>query len=434
MLDIKAIQKNTDWFKEKLATRRVDPKKIDEVLIIDKKRRQCIQKTDELKSKRKSLEEKFFKEKSEEGLGVLKEVKKAIDVLEKELEKNQKEFDNLMHSFPNVPLDDVPVGDTDKVLREVGKKIRFDFKPVDYLTLAEKLNLIDVDTAGRVSGSRFGFIKNELVFLEFALVNYVYQKYCFKYMFEPILPPFFIKSEYFQGMGYVDTKEDKEETYYLENDDLFLIGTSEHIVGAMNAKHVFDLKELPKRFMSFSSCFRREAGSYGKDTKGILRSHQFDKIEMFSVCSKDQVIKEQDLFTLIEEQILKDLGIPYRVVQTSTLNISRPSARSFDMESFMPGQNEGKGEYRETHSNSNCTDFQARRLGIRYKNEKGEHEVAYTLNGTAIALGRLMIAIIENYQTKDGSIRIPKVLWPYMNGIKIISSKNAKTKKKIKLF
>ena len=332
MLDIKKIHKNPDWFKEKLALRDVDSAIIDRLLEIDNNRKVCSQKIDDLKFKRRALEKKFIQDNSGQHLEVLKEVKKAIDLLELDLDQYTKEFEKVMYSLPNVPLDDVPSGLIDKIVVERGKKSSFTFIPKDYLTIAEQLDLINIEDASNICGTRFSFIKNELVFLQFALIKYVYDKFCQKYNFTPVLPPVFIKSEYFKAMGYIDTEMDQNETYYLPNDDLYLIGTAEHILGSMNANKIFQEEQLPQRFLGFSSCFRREAGSYGKDTKGILRSHQFDKIEMLSICTENQASKEQDLFIDLETKLVEDLALPYRIVQTAAKNLSRPSARSFDIE------------------------------------------------------------------------------------------------------
>jgi len=218
------------------------------------------------------------------------------------------------------------------------------------------------------------------------------------------------------AMGFLDKKSDTEEVYYLEKDDLYLIGTSEQSIGAMHIDELFQEKELPKRYFGFSTCFRREAGAYGKDTKGILRVHQFDKIEMFSFCKPENSSEEHKLILSIQEKLMKKLKLSYQVVHLSTGDISASSASTYDIETWMPGQN----QYRETHSTSNCTDFQARRLNTRYK-DKDEIKFVHTLNGTAFAIGRMLVAIIENCQQKDGSIKVPKVLREYMNGIKKIS-------------
>jgi len=234
--------------------------------------------------------------------------------------------------------------------------------------------------------------------------------------FIPVVPPVMIKAEMVRGMGYVKSKvksqksKIEEEMYFLRDDDLVLVGTSEQSIGPMHADEILQEKDLPRRYVGFSTCFRREAGSYGKDTKGILRVHQFDKVEMFSFCKPEDSIKEHKFFLSLEEKLMKLLKIPYRIVQVCTGDLSFPSASTYDLESWMPGQK----EYRETHSTSNCTDFQARRLNIRYRAKAGKLNFVHTVNGTAFAIGRTIIAIIENYQQKDGSVKIPEILQKYI--------------------
>jgi len=221
-----------------------------------------------------------------------------------------------------------------------------------------------------------------------------------------------------RGMGYVE--RGGEEIYFVEKDNLYLIGTAEQIIGPMHADETLEEKELPKRYAGFSSCFRREAGSYGKDTKGILRVHQFDKVEMFIFCQPEESKKEHQLLLSIEEKLMQALKLPYRVIQICTGDLGDPAAAKYDIEAWMPSEN----RYRETHSTSNCTDFQARRLNIRYRDKSGKLNFVHTINGTAFAIGRILIAIIENYQQRDGSILIPPVLQPYLNGLKKIERKN----------
>jgi len=251
------------------------------------------------------------------------------------------------------------------------------------------------------------------------LVKFVFDKLT-KKGFIPIIPPVLIKPEPFWGMGYLD--RGAEDVYYLPKDELYLVGTSEQIIGPMHMNEVFEEEDLPRRYASFSSCFRREAGSYGKDTKGILRVHQFDKIEMFIFSKPEDSIKEHDFLLSVEEELMKDLKIPYQVLQICSGDLGDPAVAKYDIEAWLPGQDNGKGQYRETHSTSNCTDFQSRRLNIKFKNKAtSKNELVYTLNGTAFAMGRIIIAIIENYQTKDGKVKVPKSLWRYTNGIKVIS-------------
>lgn len=275
------------------------------------------------------------------------------------------------------------------------------------MEIAEKLDIIDVKRASKVSGTRFGYLKGKTALLELALINLAFEVLS-KEGFVPIIPPVMIKPEMMEAMGYIDTPEDRAERYFLKESDLVLVGTSEQSLGPMRKDDILEEKKLPKRYVAFSSCFREEAGAYGKDTKGILRVHQFDKVEMFSICQPEKSKEEHQFLLKMEEKLMRLLGLPYRVVQLCTGDSARPSASTIDIETWLPGQ----GEYRETHSTSNCTDFQARRLNIRYRSKKGL-EFVHTLNGTAFAIGRMLIAIIENYQQKDGSVKVPKALQKY---------------------
>ncbi len=351
-------------------------------------------------------------------IGQAKDLKSKIKELEPELEKTELKFNILFNQIPNLPLDDVPIGKgalENKVIREVGKKPSFNFKPKDYLELAEKLDIIDIKRAVKVSGARFGYLKGDLALLELGLVQLA-MDITRKEGFIPIVPPVMIKSEMMKAMGYVERGGD--EIYYLRNDDLCLVGTAEQSIGPMHSDEIFNEKELPKKYIAFpSTSFRREAGSYGKDTKGILRVHQFDKVEMFTFCKPEDSFKEHKLILSIEEKLMQKLKIPYKVIDICTSDLGDPAAAKFDIEAWMPGQN----EYRETHSTSNCTDFQTRRLNIKYKDKDGKLNLVHTLNGTAFAIGRTLIAIIENYQQKDGSIKVPKILRKY-TGIKEIKS------------
>jgi len=412
MIDIKLLRDNPDKIKKACKDKGVIVD-IDKILELDKKKRELIQEIEGMKAEQK----KMGKEQIEKAKNLKEEIKK----LEPELEKIEKEFNELFLQIPNLPLGDVPIGKDEsenKVIREVGKKPNFNlpagrhgFKPKDYLELAEKLDIIDVKSAAKTSGSRFGFIKNGGALLEIGLIQLAFET-LIKEGFIPVIPPTMIKPEMMKAMGYVERGGD--EIYHLEKDNLYLVGTAEQMIGPMHSEDVFEAKDLPKRYVAFSSCFRREAGSYGKDTKGILRVHQFDKVEMFSFTKPEDSIKEHKLMLSMEEKLMQLLKIPYRVLNICTGDLGDPAAAKYDIEAWMPGQN----EYRETHSTSNCTDFQARRLNIKYKTKNGL-ELVHTLNGTALAIGRILIAIIENYQQKDGSIKIPKALQKY-TGIKEI--------------
>ena len=401
MLDIKFIRENPDKVKKSCQKKQVKCD-IDRVLELDKKRRQILQEIEGLKAEQNRISEQ--RTTNNEQLKKAKEIKKKIKKLEPELDRAEKEFNDLMRQIPNLPLDDVPEGKNEsdnKVLREEGQKPKFDFKPKNYLEIAEKLDIIDIERAAKVSGTRFGYLKGGAVLLEFALVQLAFETLT-KQGFIPVIPPVMLKHKAMAGMGYLDKGAD--EVYYLEKDDLYLVGTSEQSIGVMHMDEIFNEKDLPRRYVGFSTCFRREAGAYGKDTKGILRVHQFDKVEMFSFCQPEQSKKEHQFLLSMEEKLMKLLKIPYRVVQICAGDLAGPSAATYDIEAWLPGQN----QYRETHSTSNCTDFQARRLNIRYKSKDGLKFV-HTLNGTAFAQ-RSILAIIENYQQKDGTIEVPEVL------------------------
>jgi len=419
MLDIKFIRENPKKVKETCKNKQVKVD-IDLLLKIDKEKRGIQTELEKIFAQKNKASKEISKAKDKKAknkiiLG-MKKIDKKGDKLKEGLKKLDKEFEDLMYQVPNIPLDDVPVGKDEKdnvVVREIGKKIKFDFKPKDYLEIAEKYDLIDVKRAAKVSGTRFGYLKNEAVLLEFALINFTFEN-LIKKSFIPVIPPVMIKSEKIRGMGYLE-QAGIEEAYHLPKDDLFLAGTAEQPIGTMHADEIFEEKNLPKRYLGFSSCFRREAGSYGKDTKGILRVHQFDKMEMFSFCKPENSIKEHKFFLETEEKLMQLLKIPYRVLRICTGDLARPSSASYDVESWIPSQN----RYRETHSTSNCTDFQARRLNIRYRDKNNKLNFVYTLNGTAFAIGRTLIAIIENYQQKDGSIEVPEALQKYV-GFKVI--------------
>jgi len=408
MLDIKDIRDNPDKIKKGCQDKQVKCD-IDRLLEVDNERRKLLQETEGLKSE----QNKMGKDDQEKA----REIKGKIKELEPELKKIEQEFDVLMKQVPNPPLEGVPVGQDEsanKVLRTEGDKTKFSFNPKDYLDLAEELDIIDVKRAAKASGTRFGYIKGGAALLEFALIQLA-SNILSKEDFIPVIPPVMLSGKAMAAMGYLDKKADAEEMYHLEKDDLYLVGTSEQSLGAMHMDETFNEKDLPKRYFGFSTCFRREAGAYGKDTRGILRVHQFDKMEMFSFCKPEDSPEEHKMLLSLQEKMMKKLELPYQVVHLSTGDICAPSASTYDIETWMPGQN----QYRETHSTSNCTDFQARRLNTRYKDKDGVKFV-HTLNGTAFAIGRMLIAIIENYQQKDGSIKVPKALRDYMGGVKKI--------------
>jgi len=417
MLDINLIRQNPDLVKEGLQKKQVDPKLVDKFLRLDADWRAKTAALDQLKAEQNLVTKELAAGKSEDLLSKAQILKKRISEISDERNELLRKRDEVLSQLPNLPFPDVPVGKDESdnvVLREVGEKTQFDFEPKDYIALGENLGLIDIERASKSSGSRFGYLKNEAVLLEFGLIKLAFDT-LIKKGFVPIVPPVMIKEKMMRAMGYIDRRTDQDETYFFEKDKLYLVGTSEQSIGPMHADEIFDESELPKRYVGFSTCFRREAGSYGKDTRGILRVHQFDKVEMFSFCLPEKSEEEHRFLLSLEEKLIQALKIPYRVVQICTGDLGNVAARKFDIEAWLPAQN----QYRETHSTSNATDFQARRLNIKYKpleaqNSKPKAKYVHTLNGTAFAIGRTIIAIIENYQTKKGKIKVPEVLKDYL--------------------
>lgn len=427
MLDIKYIRNNADEAKKKLGNKGVKETLVNELLEADRKRREVMSELENLRAEQNA--------KSQGGpsnLEELRRLKDKIKVLEEELRGVTDEYEKLSYQFPNIPDDDVPMGKDESfnvVHKEWGKKREFDFKPREYTVLGEDLDIIDTQRAAKVSGSRFGYLKKGAALLEFALISFVTERltdsgYVSKIIksfsldmpanaFIPVIPPVMIRPEVFRGMGRLDQGQE-EERYHLPKDDLYLVGSAEHTLGPMHMNEILGKDDLPIRYLGFSTCFRKEAGSYGKDVKGILRVHQFDKLEMFIFSDQNSSDMEHRLLVGIQEALTRELNIPYRVMYICTGDMGWPDAKQFDVEMWMPGQN----TYRETHSASNTTDFQARRLNIRYKEEK-EKKLVHMLNATAFAIGRTIIAIIENYQTKDGHIEVPKALRKYIGLRKI---------------
>jgi seryl-tRNA synthetase len=407
---LKQIRENPSIFEEGLNKKNKDSGIIKKIVELDKDYRSILSEIEFLRAELNILSKEASKNFSQDQLEKAKATKQRIKELEKNLEPLEKQLNELLYRIPNIPLTDVPVGKDETenvVLREVGKKPNFKFEAKDYLTLVED-NWIDVKRAAKVSGTRFGYLKNEAVMIEYALVRWV-MHFLREKGFIPVVPPALIFSKSMKAMGYIDEEKDLAERYYFPQDDLFLIGTAEQAIGPMHMDEVFEEKQLPLRYIAFSPCFRREAGSYGKDTKGIWRVHYFEKLEMFIFCTPEQSEKEHQLILSIEEELMQALKIPYRVIQLCSGDLANPSAKSFDIEAWLPSQN----RYAETHSCSNCTDFQSQRLNIRYKSKNGLRFV-HTLNGTAFAIGRILVAIIENYQKEDGSIEIPEVLKKYL--------------------
>ena len=409
MLDIQFIRDNPEKVKKGVSAKQLDSKLVDEILSLDKKRRELLVEIEELRAKRNQAAKA---KKVEEG----KKIKLQLQKLEPELKEAETKFKKALYQIPNLPADDVPVGKDEsenEVIKKWGTPKEFAFKPKDHLELGELLDIIDVKRAAKVSGTRFGYLKGDATLLEFALINLALEV-LIKEEFIPVTPPALIKKQVMRGMGYMEHGGEKD-MYVLEKDGIVLVGTSEQSIGPMHMSEVFKAKDLPKRYVAFSSCFRREAGSYGKDTRGVLRVHQFDKLEMFLFAKPEDSDKEHEFLLSLQEKLFQALDIPYRVVEMCSGDLGAPAARKYDLEAWMPGQ----GKYREVTSTSNTTDFQARRLNIKYQ-DKGKTKFVHTLNGTAFAIGRTIIAILENCQQKDGSILIPKVLQKWVGKDKII--------------
>lgn len=412
MLDIKFIRQNQK--KVEIACRNRGVKvDLNKLLKLDEERRKLIQEIEKLRASKK-LGGKKIEE--------LRKEKEKIKSLEKELKKIEDKFKNLMFKIPNLPLSDVPIGKNENdnvVVKESAQKKVFSFPIKNYLEIAKEK--IDLERGAKVAGSRFYYLKDEIALLELKLINFAVnfltnQENIEKIIkekklgiktkpFLPVVPPLMVKEEIMRGVGYLDQAPD--ETYFLEKDKLYLIATAEHSLVGMHTKEILKEEDLPLRYVAFPcSSFRREAGSYGKDTRGIFRVHQFEKVEMVSFCLPETSNLEHELLVSIEEELMKNLEIPYRIVKICTGDLSYASAKSYDIEAWIPSEK----RYREVGSSSNCTDFQARRLNIKYKNKDGKNTFVHILNATALAMPRTIIAIIENHQKKDGSFDWPKIL------------------------
>ena len=421
MLDIKFIRENAELVEKnnKLRHAKVD---IGALLELDKEKSDLQQKVEQLRSERN----KRSKVKpTEEEIKLLKKLGDEIEDLEELVDEKEEQVNKIAYKVPNLTHPDVPSGKDDsenKVVRKVGEIPIINFQPKEHWELGEKLDVIDLTTAADVTGSRFAYLKGKLVMLEFALIQHTYATLTNESLlkdiivannlsvdskpFVPIIPPVMIRPDVMHKMGRL---EPREERYHIEGDDLYLVGSAEHTLGPMHMNKTLREEDLPLRYLGFSTAFRREAGSYGKDTKGIFRVHQFDKIEMESFSTPSQSVVEQDFFVAIQEHLMKSLGIPYQLTLKCTGDMGAPDYREFDIEAWLPGQ----GKYRETHTADLLTDYQARRLNIRVKLSNGKTEYTHMNDATTFAIGRTLIAIMENYQQEDGHINVPPVLQKY---------------------
>lgn len=424
MLDIKYIRENVEKIKENSANRLANVN-IDTLLKIDSERRELESTIDSLRTKRNAASKT---KPSAEVIAEMKQTGEDISKLEKELVGINEQFRELLLQVPNITHPNVVVSkneDDNPVLETIGQIPQFNFEPKDHVELAEKLDLIDFERATKIAGAKFYYLKNELTLLEFALIQYALDVVTNK-GYIPFSTPDLAKRDILEGLGY-NPRGESTQVYNVENTDLSLIGTAEITMGGYHKDEVIDEENLPKKYVAVSHCYRTEAGSYSKFSKGIFRVHQFTKIEMFQYTMPDKSEEAHKELLEIEKEIFKGLGITFRVIDHCTADLGAPSYRTYDLEAWMPGKPNkegGMGDWAEITSTSNCTDYQSRALNIKYKTSDGEKNFLHTLNGTAIAVTRALIAIVENNQQTDGSIIIPEVLRKYLpNGIKRITSK-----------
>jgi len=388
----------------------MDPSVVDKVLELDTKKRELQTKIQELQARRNAI----AREKARNEAG--KEIKDLLKELEPDLKLVEVELTNALNLIPNPAMADVKVGrgETDnEEIKKWGKLPKFNFTPKDHLELGKALGILDFETGAKVTGSQFYYLYGDGALLELAMVQYAMDKLV-KEGFVPVITPDLAKARYYLGTGYAP-RGDEAQTYTIEGEDLGLIATAEVTLAGKHADEVVIEKNLPLKYVGYSHCFRQEAGAYGKYSKGMYRVHQFTKAEMFIYCTPEESNKMHEHILAMEESIYQDLEIPYRVVKQCTGDLGAMAAKKYDIEAWMPGRN----EYGEVTSTSNCTDYQARNLNIKYRTKTGKNEYLHMLNGTAIATSRTPIAILENYQQKDGSVTIPKVLQKWMGKEKI---------------
>lgn len=410
MIDLKFLRENPDVVRASQTTRGEDPELVDQLIAADEARRESIATADALRAEQKAFGKKIGQAAPEdrpallEGSNQLKAKVKEADAAQKAAEA---EVGRLQLLISNV-VDGAPAGGEDDfiVLEHVGEPTAFDFEPKDHLELGESLGLIDMERGTKVSGSRFYFLTGHGAMLQLAMLTLAAQK-AMAAGFQLTTTPVLVRPEVMQGTGFLGAHAD--EVYYLPADDLYLVGTSEVALAGYHQGEIIDLSAGPKRYTGWSSCFRREAGSYGKDTRGIIRVHQFDKVEMFSWCKPQDAAAEHQKLLDMERDMLAAIEVPYRVIDVAGGDLGSSAARKFDTEAWIPTQN----TYRELTSTSNCTTYQARRLQVRYRDENGRPQVCATLNGT-LATTRWLVAILENHQQADGSVRVPQALQPFV--------------------
>ncbi|MCS6143715.1 serine--tRNA ligase [Latilactobacillus curvatus] len=426
MLDIKVIRENVQWAKDKLASRGVQAAEIDEVIALDEKRRALIVKTEELKKNRNAASEaiavaKRNKEDATEQIAAMKNVGAEIKALDSELAEVKAKVDYILVRLPNFPDDSAPVGPDESFSREERKwstPREFDFEPLAHWDIGEKLGILDFERAAKVSGSRFVYYKGAGARLERAVYNFMLDQHA-KEGYEEMITPYLVNGESMFGTGQFPKFTEDVYTMTNEGEPMTLIPTAEVPLTNFYRDEILDGAQLPIYFTALSPAFRSEAGSAGRDTRGLIRMHQFNKVEMVKFTKPEESFNELEKMTADAENILKALNLPYHVITLATGDASFTSAKTYDIEVWLPAQN----TYREISSCSDCTDFQARRAQIRYRDEDGHVNLVHTLNGSGLAVGRTVAAILENYQNEDGSVTIPEPLAPYMGGMTKIEAK-----------
>ena len=426
MLDPRILKENPEAVREMLKKRNMTDFPLDELIMLHKLRGDLIIKTQQLRRQKNLLSETIAsKKKSKQDasfeLGEMKQVSALLDQTESEAIQIEGKFNQLMMTLPNLLNEMVPIGKDEHdnmIVSQNGSIIRPNFSPKDHIDIATTLDLVDLDRAAKVSGARFYFLKNELVKLNQALVNFALD-FLSENNYTLIQPPYMIRKEPMVGSIILNVFEDV--IYKIEEEDLYMIGTSEHAIASMHMDEILEGMKLPIKYAGFSSCFRKEAGAHGRDMKGIFRVHQFEKVEQFIYCRPDESWREHERMLALSEEFFKQLGIPYRVMLLCSGDTGKISAKTYDIEGWMAGQN----AYREVVSCSNCLDYQARRLGIRFRDKTNEEtRLVHTLNSTLVATERTMVAILENFQTSKGTVEIPKVLQKYMGGLEEIRARN----------
>jgi seryl-tRNA synthetase len=422
MLDVAVIRANLDAVKANCKNRNVPAADPERVVRLDDERKRLVQEAQTFQQRANEISKGIPKEKDpakkQELIAEGKRLREQVGGLEKQIKQVEADLHAALLLIPNLTHPDAPVGTTaedNKVITTWGTLRKFDFPPKDHIALVESLRLADFEAGAKVAGQKFYFLTNEAVLLELSLVQHAVQTLV-KEGFTPVITPDLARAEVLEGIGFIprDPNPETRQVYTVADSDLCLIATAEITLGGMYKDAILDELDLPQRFVGLSHCFRTEAGAPGRDTRGLFRVHQFTKVEMFAFCTPDQSESIHKELLRIEESIFQGLGLPYRVIDTCTGDLGGPAYRKYDLEAWMPGRGDG-GEYGEVTSTSNCTDYQARRLNTRYKvpGQKGTHYV-HTLNGTAVAVTRALVAILENFQQADGSVEVPAVLRPWV--------------------